>query len=295
MYVSTVPAPFATMLTVKANQSINSSALLDTNQPLTDVQFSQIMDFLSEVTLSDPVKSQQYYLFMRRRRMRSTRRKTPASFTVPPKLEDWSTSDDSALAILKGNYGSRVAVRDFCVERIEQLRSANSPVLWALRANGDKETSQNVTSIDLLKYLILQALRRNPSFRTEKAMALSYARFRNAATEKEWFQVLETVLVGMGQTYIVIDIGVLDSILEPIADFSWLLAFLDFFQGLRDRGMKAVVKVLFFSYGAIIPPYIAQGDPSDFIIPIKIPAVRALPKPVHKGAKMRHRKQSVIL
>lgn len=228
--------------------------------------------------------------------MRNNRRKIPDSFTVPPKLEEWSASDASALAILKGNYGSRVAVRDFCVERIEQLRSANSPVLWALRANGDRETLQNISSIDLLKYLILQALRHNPSFKTEKAMALSYARFQNAATEKEWFQVLETVLVGLGhQTYIIIDLGILDSILEPIEDFSWLFAFLDFFRGLKDRGMQAVVKVLFFSYGTLIPPYIAQGDTSDFTIPIKISAARGLPKPIHRSAKMKHRKQNVIL
>lgn len=260
------------MLTTKAFQSINSSAFIDTNQPLTDAQFSRIMEILSKVSLSDPIKSQQYCLFLKKRRIRNNRPKAPYAFIMPPKVEQWSSSNDSALAVLSGNYRSRDTVSDFCVDQVEQLRSSNIPVLWAFRADGDRVASQSASSIDLLKYLILQALRRNPSLRTEKSMALSYARFQSATTEKEWFQVLETVLVGMGhQTHIIIDIGVLDSTLEPTEDFSWCSAFLDFFQDLKERETQAIVKVLFFSCGSNVPHYIARGDTSDFTFPVRVP------------------------
>jgi hypothetical protein len=47
-----------------AYQAIQTSANLDTNQRLTDLQINQIMDFLSDANVLDPAKSLQYRTFM---------------------------------------------------------------------------------------------------------------------------------------------------------------------------------------------------------------------------------------
>ncbi|KAI1074170.1 hypothetical protein F5B20DRAFT_466320 [Whalleya microplaca] len=117
-----------------AVQAMISSAMLDTNQRITDLQLFQIVSSISADQADKPMKTYQYHLFFRRRHAQRARPTVSTnSFWLSPKLRNWSTSHSSALAIVKGSYQSRHVVRDFCIDVIEQLQRNNVPVIWALR------------------------------------------------------------------------------------------------------------------------------------------------------------------
>ena len=230
------------------------------------------MGFLSKVPLIDSADTLRYYMFMRNRRAR-TRATKSDSFWLSSKLQVWSSAQGSSLSIVKGTFQSRFEVKDFCVNVIEQLDKAQVPVLWAMKMSKVAGFGQRASSIDVLKHLIVQALRLNPTVRTEKSMALSCARFQSQVTEKDWFQLLECVLAGMpNEVYILIDLETLSRELATLTqDFSWLSAFQDLFRNLSKRDIKTRVKVLLVSYGSPILISAAQYGLSDCVVQVKTP------------------------
>ncbi|PGH01802.1 hypothetical protein AJ80_08969 [Polytolypa hystricis UAMH7299] len=242
---------------IQAYQSVHSSALVDTNQRLSDLQISQILTFVSTVPLADPIKSFQYCLSMRNRHQPNSQRGRSNAIWLSPKLRAWSHSRDSDLIIVKGTFQSRFVLRNFCVDVIRQLRASNVPVLWAMRTTHEKDHSSPgpVSSIDLLKYMVLQALRLSPTTeqqqQTEKSMALNCTRFQSATTEQEWLQLLESVLIGINRpVYLILDMQLLDSDLCLPSYFHWPAAWLNLFQALAGRGLQTKVKVLLYGYGS---------------------------------------------
>lgn len=243
---------------------------LDTNQRLTDLQFAQIMSALSQVALGDPIKMLQYHRSLQRRRSLTTTRYMSNRFWLSPKLQLWSDSQNSSISIIKGNYLSRFTLRDFCVDVVNQLRTSSVPFLLAMRTAIESSTSTNISTVDLLKSLVRQALQVHQGIKTEKGMALSCARFQTAVTEAEWFQLLESILAEMAyEVYLVIDIEILDQDLDPLDGFSLLSAFTQFFSSLSSRGILARVKVLFVSYGSSLPFYLSEDDFTNFVVSAK--------------------------
>ena len=100
----------ATLTVPEDFQSLNSAALLNTNQRLSDLQLSQIMEYLSDVPLVDPIKTLQYGLAMRNRRFHASRSGSEP-FWHSPKLKEWSSASRSSLVAVKGNYQSRFEVK----------------------------------------------------------------------------------------------------------------------------------------------------------------------------------------
>jgi hypothetical protein len=214
---------------------------------LSDLQLSQILNFTSNMSLIDPIKSFQYGLFMRNRR-RLTAASPTKAFWLNSKFDKWKTSPVSSLIIVQGHTQLRAGIRDFCVNMVEALRDANIPVLWALKMV-DRDATHEPSVVDLTKDLVSQALRVNTSLQTEQSLALNCARFQRASTESDWFELLGAVLAGIPQTYIIIDTDIISSIYaNTTTDFSLPLAFLDLFQGLSSRGLKTLLRVILVSY-----------------------------------------------
>ncbi|OCL10284.1 hypothetical protein AOQ84DRAFT_402078, partial [Glonium stellatum] len=166
-----------------AFQSMHLSAELDTNQRLSDLQFSGIMDALSKASLPDPMKSYRYCLFMQKKRHLKSQSKRRSSLQSSPKLKFWFSAANSKLSIVEGSYCPRFEVKDFSVDMVERLRESGVPVIWALKATKSSATLQHLASpLDILKSLILQSLHLNSAIHTEKAMGLSCARVQTAST-----------------------------------------------------------------------------------------------------------------
>ena len=253
-----------------AYQSVNSSAHLDTNQRLSDLQVSQIMTFTSGSCSMDAVKSLQYSTFMRNRN-RSRFVPAPEPFWLRPTFQTWKSTRDSSLVMIKGNHASRFNIKGFCVNAISLLRDSKVPVLWALKTI-ENDAVQTPSIVDLLKSLVCQALRLNDAVHSERSMAFNCTKFQRAETENQWLELLGSVVAGLPQVYVIIDVEAVSPRLRSLnAAFSWPNAFLDFFSKLTDHGCKTVVKVVLVSYGSSVFVDTSAKDLQDLIISVGRP------------------------
>jgi hypothetical protein len=253
-------------------QALQSSALIDTRQRLTDLQLSQVMTFTSTGRLGDPVRALRFHESLQRR---SSRRRFESTnrFWQSPALDDWSTGQASRVAILNGSLRARFAMREFSVTVIRQLQSRHVPVLWALPGadlkSDDVATAGGVTGIDVFKHLVLQALqlstttRSTPSGRssnnpnylapdnfTDCGMSIQCTRFQRATTETEWRDLLGSALEGTrhDMIYLVVDLFALDHNVDDVASrfgcLSWTSAFHALMSELARRVPGLRIKVL---------------------------------------------------
>ncbi|KAE8452953.1 hypothetical protein EG329_012140 [Mollisiaceae sp. DMI_Dod_QoI] len=277
-------------------QSINSNVLLDTNRRVSDIQLNQIINFVSKIPLLDPVKSFQESLFMRKRRLiKSSNHKADFSWLISH-LQSWSSATRSFLIIVQGTFRSRFEMKDLSTDLVQLFRNSRVSVLWALNVGpSSDDMEKKPSSIDLLKSLTSQALRLPEINPTEAFVASSCARFQRATTEDDWLSLLGSVLAGLNEVYIVIDIEMLSSSLAELSeDFSWPLALIKLFQELRRRGSATLVKVAMITYGfSVGVPGAAQEEVEKWILSVRSP-LKAVP-PRNKREAVRRRKHPVGL
>ncbi len=103
-------------------------------------------------------------------------------------------------------------------------------------------------------------------------MAVNCARFQTTTDEDHWFDLLASVMTGLGRIYVVIDTGILSNVL--VGGKSLPEAFLHLFSKLADRRSKTQVKVLLISY--ISPRFaeIEQNDIRDLVLQVRAKAAR---------------------
>lgn len=253
----------AQLQTIQASQALHSSALINTNKQLSDLQFSQIMAFISQGQIGDPLVSYRFNRFLQAR-LSATQSSTQIvnRFWQSPKLHDWDTGPQSRVAVIKGNFNARFAIKRFTVDIIAQLQAKRIPVLWALPWPDSGSAGRRVSPIDLFKHLILQAFQLDSlNAATEGGMALECARFQRATTEYQWAQLLGSALASRAPTpstsqvviYVIVDLSILDPSLEPAtaegSGFSWLDAFRNLLAALASQNPNLRVKILLLSYG----------------------------------------------
>lgn len=156
--------------TVVSNQMANTGAHIELRQSLSNIQLSQIVNFISIPALADPDRSFQTSLFGRNKRRLRLR---PGSGNGSAlwgdlRIQRWAVSSQSSLILIKGTHRSRFYIQDFCTNLIEFLRDGNVPALWILRTIDQNEgrTTHQPSTIDLLKALISQAIKLNCSIHT---------------------------------------------------------------------------------------------------------------------------------
>ena len=258
---------------------------LDTNQRVFDLQLSNMLTFTTGSPILDPETSYRYGLLKRNRhKLRFSR---PQSFWQSPKLKLWTNSDSSALVIVTGPYSLREKAKDFGINVIEAVRSTATPVLWVL-PHHNQSIAGRITTVDILKSLVQQAMRLNRVFQSERACALSCARIQSAVQESEWLDILGFALAGLRLVYIVFDIGTLGrTVLALSDDFSWPLAFIALFQTLAFRASQTVLKIVLIGYGETQFLQMPGIDaPQEFFVNIDPPG-RAVPR-TRQNARKHH-------
>ncbi|KAM0247217.1 hypothetical protein ACHAQJ_009949 [Trichoderma viride] len=270
--------------------AIQSSTMLDTNQRVSDLQISQILTYLSDVPLDDPLKSLQYHVFFRNRRAQGTNSSTVTnSFWLSSRFQSLFSTEESAMAVMKGNLACRQVLQDFCVDVIQHLLSSNIPTLWALKKVVGPNNEHNPFSImDLLKYLLFQALRLNENVKTEKTMAWQTAQFHRATTAVELFQLLLAVLNGLGrQVYLVIDLDTIEESLQSLDGFNIVSAFLQSFLATHPSATR--LKVIIVRYRAISPETLPMSNAALAVVP-----VRAVGRGRQQGKEIRQRVKTTV-
>ncbi|KAI0543843.1 hypothetical protein F4679DRAFT_567068 [Xylaria curta] len=256
-----------------------SSALVSTNTMISDLQFANIMTTISDTTIGDPVKTLHHLLATRRRASRTVTGKATClsrRFWNSPILNKWNTSITSDIAILRGQFQSLQALRYFCTDVIQYLSDLGIPIIYALKISVNELSSPNISCVDLIKYILRQALQIRQRDETEKSMSLACAPFHGNYSETEWFQVLESVLSGINRpVYLVLDLELINRDLIPSEGFSWFLAFRQFFEMLSRRQMPSCLKVLLITYGSELPFTLSPSEYSEFVLSAMADMTRA--------------------
>lgn len=216
--------------------------MLDTSKQVCEVKISHLMSFASSTALADPSTCRQKYASKRNFRRRYGQSDS-ASLSQAKQLQQWSAGPQSAQLAVLATAKSREVLQDFVVDAIEVVQSAGVPVVWALPLKTN--SSQPVTSTEVLKHLVSQLLKQNESLQSERAASLNAVRFQSATSEHEWYQLLGSILEGLPQVYVFIDIGVLDEDLDP--ERPWLEGFQRVFDDLAMRSVMTTLKVAFLS------------------------------------------------
>lgn len=250
--------------------TVISSTTLDTNRQLSDLQFSQIMQSISDPNLWDPQKSLNYLLINQKRSSQNEARKLSEGLWDFARVRRWARTKESDVSIVKGDFRSRHALRCFSVDVIEQLRAKQIPVLFALGTSQEGAAAKSLSSEDLLKYLVRQALDLRRRGQSEKSMSLNAAAFSGNLSEQEWFSLLQHLLSGLtGDVYFVVDLELLNRNFSSPSGFHWLSAFLGLFKSVAERGAQLTIKVLLVSYSSELPFETSGDEFPGFIVPAK--------------------------
>lgn len=266
-------------------QSVNSSAHLDTNQRLSDLQLSQVMDATSSDESLDAAPSLRSVAHMVYKHLLSVAAKYSAhTFWLEEKFTSWISTPVSSLIIARGTKYNRFEIRNFCVKSIYLLQKALMPAVWVLKTT-DLRYQETYSPVDLIKALISQVLRINITIQRESNLAVSCAKFRTAANEDEWFELLGFVLAGLSQICIIIDLEMF-CLRDRESAQRWPSAFMDIFEKMSQRGIKTVVKVILVSYGSKVFNIMPSDDSRDLkAYVIQARTIRPRPRSIRE---MRH-------
>ncbi|KAK8133591.1 hypothetical protein PG984_005603 [Apiospora sp. TS-2023a] len=252
--------------------NLYSSSMISTDYKLTDLQFSQIMRSISDTGILGPDKVLHYLEFQasRPRSIQSSGPTLSRRFTHSPRLRKWDSCNSSAITLVRANFRCRQAIRSFCWDLMQQFRAFGISVLFAIKIPLQDTDSARVDCTDVLKYLIRQALQITQSLQTESSMSLTCTRFHSDLKEDQLFQVLETVLSNIsGLVYIFVDLELTSRDLTGPDGFSWLRAFLGFFDRLSNRKPTHQVKVMLLSYSSDLPFSLSDQEMTDFVLRAK--------------------------
>lgn len=231
--------------------SIQTSAQLDTNQKLSELQLCQALHSLSQ-NFEDPDQCFKHHMFLRNRR--ASGRGPAAStneFWRSPKLAKLSSSTSSSLAIIKGNFTLRSAIQDFGVNVIEALSAYTAPILWALASSRKSKSSQTLTTTDLMKYLTYQVLKLPGVVQTEKQMSWRYSQLQTSRTLREWLTLFKQIIGGLGvQVYMVVDLAMAGSLLESTDSLNFIQEISQVLSELSQQEKGTKIKMVLLAYEA---------------------------------------------
>ena len=207
------------------------------------------MDATSSVGSLNAAQSLRSVAHMVYKHLLSVSARHPAQpFWLEEKFTSWKSSPISSLIMVRGTHHNRFEVRNFCVRSIYLLQKALMPVVWLLK-NTESRHQGTFSPVDLIKALVSQVMRISTTIQRESSLALSCAKFRTAENEDEWFGLLGSVLGGLPQICIIIDLEMF-CLRDKQSAQRWPFALMDVFEKMSQRGIKTVVKVILVSYGS---------------------------------------------
>lgn len=77
-------------------------------------------------------------------------------------------------------------------------------------------------------------------------MPSSVSRFQSAQTDSEWFNILESLLHGLPQIYIIVDVEILNSSFCKVPE--WIKEFHKLFEISKEESIQTTAKVALVSY-----------------------------------------------
>ncbi|PKK44032.1 hypothetical protein CI102_11210 [Trichoderma harzianum] len=132
----------------------------------------------------------------------------------------------------------------------------------------NKDKVSKVSTIDLLKYIISQAVSINKSIHTDAVLVPRLMAHIDAKSEKDWINILASVLQGIPLLYVMIDVEILSRNLGTLTEDFWPTAFLKMFSELSARDIGTIVKVALISYGSPLLKGPFRKDCQDLVVSV---------------------------
>lgn len=227
---------------VSQYSQLQYSGMLNTNQRLSEIQFSQIHSFISTSSIPRPDLVRQSYN-ARRNRRRQAISGDMASQPWITGIQEWGEKRISTQILVQGCFKTRHAIRDFAANTIDLIQEAKVPVVWALDPRVELLAENQFNTSDVLKYLASQILQINHGAFTERHASISSARFHSAVTDAEWLELLGSLLQDMNQLYLIVDIDLVERGGGTATE--WLWHFAKVSDDLKLRNIHTIVKVAF--------------------------------------------------
>ncbi|KAF5013003.1 hypothetical protein FDECE_950 [Fusarium decemcellulare] len=236
---------------IETFHSIQTSAQLDTNQQLSDVQLCQALSTFTQ-SFEDPDRCYQDQLRLRNRRACGKGRTISTNeFWLSPRLASCAASQGSSIAIIKGSFNLRSAIQDFGVDVIQTLVSSTTPTLWVLAGTLKPRSKSKSTSTDLVKNLTYQALRLHGPARTEKQMSIRYSQLQTARGLGEWLDLFKQVIGTLGgHVHLVVDLAVAHASLEGLDGANFIHELNKRLGEMSQQGNGTTVKIFLLVYEA---------------------------------------------
>lgn len=238
-------------MSLSADRALNDCARVEFRQRLSEIQLASFVHHIRAQPLSEPREALQTTLFLvAKRSLKKSNRGWP-DFWMDERIQQWNKSQVSAFVGINGTWKARFQLQRFCAASIVALQDAQVPVLWALKSIAlDQAASEDVCSVDLLKYLVVQAVMINEQKHSDAALAPYVQSYRRAKTEDEWISILVSVLEGIPLLYIIVDGSTLGPSFEGCHSTGFWPGICErLFAVLRERGAETVVRVVVTMYG----------------------------------------------
>jgi hypothetical protein len=256
--------------------------LHDHGHPTTDV--SQAIQIACSKLQFNPYQSRERskaIQALRRRRGDKSKRPIPKDFFWFA-LHTLAASNLSSLIILEGSQSTKDHVEEIAIETTELIESKDVPLIWALNGQPKPqygEDPKKYSGQDILAQLCLQLLQKNARLHLQSTLATCCLNLERATTESEWFEILTSLIEGLPEVYIVVDLESMGR--RNVGALSWPTAFKEIFGNLVARGIHSIIKVIIFTCRPV-----ATRDSSDIRV-VQFPR-RSSRIPHHRE---RHRSQ----
>lgn len=260
-------------MSLAADRALNDCARIEFRQELSNIQLAQFLHAIRVHKLPEPADSLQASLFLATKRPVKLLPKGPP-FWLQDEVQQWNKSQASSLLVINGTWKVRAHLQTFYTSSIMALQEDQVPVLWALRSTAlDQSRHEETTPIDLLKYLILQAIKLNKNLHTDATLAPYLQSYLRATTQDDWINILASVLAGVPLLYIMVDLQTLSAPSEEgcSIDF-WLATYMKIFAALKERNSRTVVRVALTRYSSLVPRGPLTNDDQSYIITVGKPS-----------------------
>ncbi|KIW46704.1 uncharacterized protein PV06_02352 [Exophiala oligosperma] len=175
-------------------------------QTINQLHLNQLLSMPFWQNLPYSGESLEYCQSMRRRR----RNWSPVVLPREADLQTWAQGNQSSLLVVSGQ--NPVMEKDFVADMARLIRDQSFPVMWALRFANHWDL--DLTTTDVLRVLVLQALQMNPSSLTGHGYPgagagplhpVTLSHLREAASPEDWLRILERTLKDVLRVFIVLD------------------------------------------------------------------------------------------
>lgn len=205
------------------------------------MKLANILPLLVTETPVDPKTTFRYYTLMRKIRQRKGG-DTTGCLRGSRRLHDWAGKSDSSLLLVKGSFASRLMLRDFTADMIDELRKDKTLVAWVLKPRGEQSYTFDIVGV--LKHFVLQILQQSPVILNERDASLAARSVQDTHTIENWVSFLGSVLVGLKKVYLVIDI---EALAGEAQEYNWPDSFAKLFERLQAHQASPTVKVAFIT------------------------------------------------